>query len=237
MSVFDTLTQMLADPQSKKAAGVAALAWKTHDDDARLAKDLEFIRTELQARQSPEPEPVEPDYERIGQIKERAHALVRKEARALPLIKPVIERLLDDPLSVDEVDERLDAIEEEIKSLQQGSDRPLSIRWRGDWQAGVVYAPGDMVRDQDAAYVCIVETNERPQRESAKWDLLMSALMGSPGIVVGGGGAPGPQGPQGIAGPQNLFIQKDNPNMTSPGLWIELDDDGHVKSFWVETGA
>lgn len=33
-----------------------------------------------------------------------------------------------------------------------------------------------------------------------------------------------------------VYVQKTNPGMTTPGLWIELNTDFTVKTFWVEDG-
>jgi hypothetical protein len=38
-------------------------------------------------------------------------------------------------------------------------------------------------------------------------------------------------------GGTNLFVQQTNPNMTEPGIWVELNPNGTVKTFWVENGA
>lgn len=46
----------------------------------------------------------------------------------------------------------------------------------------------------------------------------------------------GPPGPPGPPGPNNLFIQQTNPNMTSPGLWWEIDALKNLTTLWVETG-
>lgn len=49
-------------------------------------------------------------------------------------------------------------------------------------------------------------------------------------------GATGATGPQGPAGPQNLFIQQGPaPSMPTEGLFVELNNDGSVKTMWVGT--
>lgn len=45
-------------------------------------------------------------------------------------------------------------------------------------------------------------------------------------------------GPQGIPGPQRMFIQPNNPSMTSPGLWIQTQQgSGNGITFWIEDGV
>lgn len=49
-------------------------------------------------------------------------------------------------------------------------------------------------------------------------------------------GLVGPQGPQGVPGPQNLFVQQaPAPAMPLPGLWVELNANGTVKTMWTGT--
>lgn len=51
-------------------------------------------------------------------------------------------------------------------------------------------------------------------------------------------GATGPQGPQGEAGADgnnNLYIQKDNPNVAGTWAWFELNNDNTLKTLWIHT--
>jgi hypothetical protein len=44
---------------------------------------------------------------------------------------------------------------------------------------------------------------------------------------------------QGPPGPQNLFVQANDPEMVAPGLWIQtgLEPAGAGLTFWVEDGT
>lgn len=33
-----------------------------------------------------------------------------------------------------------------------------------------------------------------------------------------------------------VFVQQTNPGMTQPGIWIETNPDGTIKTFWIENG-
>jgi hypothetical protein len=66
-------------------------------------------------------------------------------------------------------------------------------------------------------------------------NVIAVAEQGPPG-APGEQGEPGEPGLPGEDGPQNLFVQNANPNMTGPGLWIQtgLDPAGTGLTFWVE---
>ncbi len=33
-----------------------------------------------------------------------------------------------------------------------------------------------------------------------------------------------------------LVVSQANPNLTEPGMWVEMNADGSVKTFWIENG-
>lgn len=43
-------------------------------------------------------------------------------------------------------------------------------------------------------------------------------------------------GVQGVPGPTNLYVQQAAPTFTENGLWVELNPDDSVKTFWIESG-
>lgn len=54
---------------------------------------------------------------------------------------------------------------------------------------------------------------------------------------VGPQGPEGPVGPQGPQGPPGgpVAVQQTNPGLVDPGIWIELNADNTVKTFWINT--
>lgn len=37
-------------------------------------------------------------------------------------------------------------------------------------------------------------------------------------------------------GRADLFVRQTNPNMTTPGVWVQLNPNGTLKTVWVENG-
>lgn len=52
-------------------------------------------------------------------------------------------------------------------------------------------------------------------------------------------GERGPQGVQGEPGPQNLFVQPNDPAMAQPGVWVQtgLGPAGNDWTMWIEDGT
>ena len=42
--------------------------------------------------------------------------------------------------------------------------------------------------------------------------------------------------PSGGGGGGNVVVSQTDPVLTSPGVWVELNPDGSVKTFWIENG-
>lgn len=61
-----------------------------------------------------------------------------------------------------------------------------------------------------------------------KGDQGIQGLQGDQGIQ-------GLVGPQGVAGPANLVVAQNNPNLSMSGIWVELNSDDTLKTFWVNT--
>jgi hypothetical protein len=78
--------------------------------------------------------------------------------------------------------------------------------WRGAWDEGTQYLPGDVVSAVGSAWIArLANSAVPPGGEAGEWDLLAAAgEPGEPGAVGKRGetGLPGPQGPRGEKGPR-----------------------------------
>lgn len=191
--VDDRLVRYLENPATRDAAAIIAASWAHHQDSDRLTKDLDFLEEEVAKRQPPEPEPVD---------EERLNAFIRKvnafDSRFAKFTVPILEAAVKGEL--DYAEDAFARLEEHVKSIQQGSDTPLSVRWRGEFEASVLYKPGDLVTLNGSAFVCVSETSSKPSGISREWDLLSSVISGPAGAA----GLPGSQGPQGPQGPPGV---------------------------------
>lgn len=66
---------------------------------------------------------------------------------------------------------------------EQGEPGPVSVRYRGRWQAGIEYEAGDLVTLDGSLWIALRRTGRRPdQTVGTDWDI--AAAAGAPG---GGG--------------------------------------------------
>lgn len=191
--VDDRLVRYLENPATREAAAIIAASWAHHQDSDRLTKDLDFLEEEVAKRQPPEPEPV--DEERLNVFIRKVNAF---DSRFAKFTVPILEAAVKGEL--DYAEDAFARLEEHVKSIQQGSDTPLSVRWRGEFEASVLYKPGDLVTLNGSAFVCVSETSSKPSGISREWDLLSSVISGPAGAA----GLPGSQGPQGPQGPPGV---------------------------------
>lgn len=193
--VDDRLVRYLENPATRQAAARIAASWAHHQDSGRLAKDLDFLEAELAKRQPPE---AEVDEERLNAFIRKVNAF---DSRFAKFTVPILDAAVNGELEYAE--DAFARLEEHVKSIQQGSDTPLQIRWRGEFEAGVQYRPGDLVTKNGSAFVCVKDTESVPSGLSKEWDLLSSVVSGPAG-TQGAMGATGPQGPQGPQGPPGV---------------------------------
>ena len=99
------------------------------------------------------------------------------------------------PARAAEVNANFLALQEAIGSL---SDK-VSFVWRGEWQPGITYSPGDLTHYQGSVFINIVATSSELPINDTNWQRF--AAQGDVG-PAGPVGATGPSGPMGPAGPQ-----------------------------------
>jgi hypothetical protein len=109
------------------------------------------------------------------------------------------------------------------------------------WTAGLVYEPYVLDNTGDYSFLDIygtpvvgVDGDQFLDANTGNVYEWMNGGWTATGNIKGPQGETGGQGVQGDAGPQNLFVQDTNPNMTSPGLWIDTSN-GDI-SLWIEDG-
>lgn len=95
------------------------------------------------------------------------------------------------PARASEVNANFDALKRAINSLSDSE----SLVWRGDWQFGTAYVPGDLVHYVGSVFINVQATTSSNPSESNSWELFAS------GGDVGPVGPAGPRGPVGVPGP------------------------------------
>ena len=102
------------------------------------------------------------------------------------------------PARASEVNANFDALEQAINALSDAG----SVVWRGDWQAGSAYVPGDLVHYLGNVFINVQATSSSNPSESNSWELFASQGDVGPVGPQGPAGAQGPAGPQGPSGAQ-----------------------------------
>jgi hypothetical protein len=116
-----------------------------------------------------------------------------------------------------EIRSQLNALNNRFDTIPAGPAGPpgapgQGFAFRGDWGAGTVYAPFDVVVWQGSAWVCLGATpgpgQPSPDADPLRWKLFARK---------GDDGAPGAQGPQGEQGPPFASVVVDSVATLSPG--------------------
>jgi hypothetical protein len=100
----------------------------------------------------------------------------------------------------------------------------------GVYNPAETYQRDDIVVSDGSTFILAVEgpvTGVEPDPDAGPWEEI--ALRGATG-------SQGPQGIPGEPGPQNLFIQADQPVSDGPYLWVELLPGGDA-TIWIEDGT
>jgi hypothetical protein len=154
-----------------------------------------------------------------GNLDEAAELLDEIETKAEDIAKERsvsqrIDSLVASDLEVTELRETLvregpEATEPKLKTLEARAqelrlkaalDVPVKFnRFLGDWQRGVLYEPGDVVRSEGVTYIALTATKQKPP--SKAWEPLTEAAVQ---MVVGMGGGGGGSGPPDYDGRQDF---------------------------------
>lgn len=110
---------------------------------------------------------------------------------------------------VDVAEKELARLEDRALRLKVAADEPVTFRrYRGDFEEGRLYEPGDVIRFQAALWIALKPTRERPP--SPSWEQLTHT---SDFFLAGGGQGPqgiqGPPGPQGPPGAASVGVEDD----------------------------
>lgn len=241
MNAYERLERLLEDDRTRLAAARIGQSWRESGDDERLIEELDAIEKHLaemlEAVETAKRDQAEAEAKRQAlkdDANERVKALVDMRVPS-----EVLSDLLADVEAerYEQAFQRADEIQETLQKIRAG-ELGMKMIWRGTWDSEVEYEPGDTVREEGLAFVCLVRTLDHPSVDQMRpWMPLMDPRRLAAFVpVAGGGGSGGGVGPPGPAGPQNLFVQETAPvTSESTYLWVQTgigaNDD---LTFWVE---
>lgn len=238
-AVHERLQRLLEDERTRKAAARVGRAWQESGDDAQLERALDAIETHL-AELVKTAETARRDQEQA----ERKRQALRDEAnqRVRTLIEmrvpsEALSELLEDVAEerFEQAFKRADQIEQTLAKIRQG-EPGLKMLWRGVWDPEVEYQPGDSVKDEGLAFVCLAKTLDRPNIEQVSpWMPLVDPRRLAAYVPVSGGGGGSSSSSSTF---QNLFVQPTAPvTSLTTYLWVQTEIGANDDfTFWIEDG-